>query len=119
MPPPRQSFLITRNAVLAACSRRSLWQPAVKLLEDFCRESMQVDVVTYNNALSACVKSKQWQQSLQLFEDAQWIRALLMTCQCLRERGAMADGAAAHEQQLGAKIRGGPDSLGPVVKLWQ
>lgn len=39
----RQSFLITRNAVLAACSRRSLWLPAVELLQDFRRESLQVN----------------------------------------------------------------------------
>lgn len=39
---PRQSFLITRNALVAACSRSSEWLSAVQLIQDFQRERLQV-----------------------------------------------------------------------------
>ena len=39
---PRQSFLITRNAVVAACSRGSEWLSALQLIRDFQRERLQV-----------------------------------------------------------------------------
>ena len=54
--------------VMAALSKKRLWQIALELIPQFRIRSVEADVIAYNIGISSCERSKAWSKAIELLD---------------------------------------------------